>query len=98
MFLLYYFTVLQCDLLPIRPDHTVGRPGPRNEPGTGGLEAGKLSNQGYKRLFHIAEEPEDWKDVDCVQSFYSKCVPCDVKYNLIIKLESHDNDTEYLIR
>jgi hypothetical protein len=45
-----------------------------------------------------AEEPEDWKDVDCVQSFYSKCVPCDVKYNLIIKLETHDNDTEYLIR
>jgi len=42
--------------------------------------------------------PSEWKDVDCVQAFYSVCVPCDVDYDVIIKLETHDEDTEYLIR
>eukprot|EP00090_Calanus_glacialis_P034886 TRINITY_DN5916_c0_g1_i1.p1 TRINITY_DN5916_c0_g1~~TRINITY_DN5916_c0_g1_i1.p1 ORF type:complete len:411 (-),score=111.14 TRINITY_DN5916_c0_g1_i1:141-1373(-) len=42
--------------------------------------------------------PRDWRDVDCVQAFYSVCVPCDVEYDVIIKLETHDEDTEYLIR
>ena len=42
--------------------------------------------------------PRDWRGVDCVQAYYSVCVPCDVKYDVIIKLETHDQDTEYLIR
>jgi len=42
--------------------------------------------------------PKDWRDVDCVQAFYSVCVPCDVEYDVIIKLETADEDTEYLIR
>jgi len=44
------------------------------------------------------ETPKDWKVVDCVQAYYSVCAPCDVKYDVIIKLETHDEDTEYLIR
>ena len=42
--------------------------------------------------------PRDWRDIDCVQAFYSVCVPCDVEYDVIVKLETHDEDTEYLIR
>jgi len=42
--------------------------------------------------------PREWRDVDCVQSFYSVCIPCDVEYDVIIKLETHDEDTEFLIR
>ena len=26
------------------------------------------------------------------------CVPCDVEYDVILKLETHDDDTEFLIR
>ena len=43
-------------------------------------------------------EPKDWRVVDCVQAYYSVCAPCDVKYDVIIKLETHDEDTEFLIR
>ena len=32
------------------------------------------------------------------QAFYSVCVPCDVEYDVILKLETHDDDTEFLIR
>ena len=42
--------------------------------------------------------PKDWRVVDCVQAYYSVCAPCDVKYDVIIKLETHDEDTEFLIR
>jgi len=42
--------------------------------------------------------PRDWRKVDCVQAFYSVCVPCDVEYDLILKLESHEDDTEFLVR
>ena len=36
--------------------------------------------------------------MDCVQAFYSVCAPCDVEYNMVMKLETHDEDTEFLIR
>jgi len=55
----------------------------------------------WRYLTDLTEDlvhPKDWKDVDCVQAYYSVCVPCDVKYDVIIKLETHDEDTEYLIR
>ena len=42
--------------------------------------------------------PKDWRVVDCVQAYYSVCAPCDVKYDVIVKLETHDEDTEFLIR
>lgn len=42
--------------------------------------------------------PRDWRVVDCVRAFYSVCVPCDVEYDVILKLETHDDDTEFLIR
>jgi len=42
--------------------------------------------------------PGDWRAVDCVRAFYSVCAPCDVNYDVILKLETHDEDTEYLIR
>ena len=32
------------------------------------------------------------------QAYYSVCVPCDVEYDVILKLETHDDDSEYLIR
>ena len=32
------------------------------------------------------------------QAYYSVCVPCDVEYDVILKLETHDDDTEFLIR
>ena len=32
------------------------------------------------------------------QAYYSVCVPCDVEYDVIMKLETHDDDTEFLIR
>jgi len=44
------------------------------------------------------ERAKDWRSVDCVQSYYSMCFPCDVEYDLILKLESHSEDTEFLIR
>jgi len=47
-----------------------------------------------KNLVH----PKDWRVVDCVQAYYSVCVPCDVEYNVVIKLETHDADTEFMIR
>jgi len=43
-------------------------------------------------------DPGDWRTVDCVQAYYSVCVPCDVEYDVIMKLETHDDDTEFLIR
>jgi len=43
-------------------------------------------------------EPRDWRTVDCVQAYYAVCSPCEVKYDLILKLETHDEDTEFLIR
>jgi len=43
-------------------------------------------------------KPGDWRAVDCVQAYYSVCAPCDVEYNMILKLETHDEDTEFLIR
>ena len=52
-------------------------------------------------LLHQTDDlrhPREWRGVDCVQSYYSVCVPCDVEYDVIIKLETHDQDTEYLIR
>jgi len=55
----------------------------------------------WEYLTDITEDlvnPKEWRDVDCVQSFYSVCIPCDVEYDVIIKLETHDEDTEYLIR
>ena len=36
--------------------------------------------------------------MDSAQAFYSVCVPCDVQYDVILKLESHEEDTEYLVR
>lgn len=44
------------------------------------------------------ERPQHWRGVDCVQAYYSVCVPCDVQYDVIIKLETHDQDAEFLIR
>ena len=32
------------------------------------------------------------------QAYYSVCVPWDVEYDVIMKLETHDEDTEFLIR
>ena len=32
------------------------------------------------------------------QAYYSVCVPCDVEYDVILKLETHDDDAEFLIR
>jgi len=43
-------------------------------------------------------DPGDWRKVDCVQAYYSVCVPCDVEYDVILKLETHDDDSEFLIR
>ena len=42
--------------------------------------------------------PRDWKGVMTWKSYFSKCLPCDVKYDVIMKLETHDDDTEFLIR
>jgi len=42
--------------------------------------------------------PSDWRVVDCVRAYYSVCVPCDVNYDVILKLETHDDDTEYFVR
>jgi len=55
----------------------------------------------WRYLMDLTEdlvEPGDWRTVDCVQAFYSVCVPCDVEYDVILKLETHDDDTEFLIR
>jgi len=55
----------------------------------------------WRYLIDLTEdlvEPGDWRKVDCVQAYYSVCVPCDVEYDVILKLETHDDDTEFLIR
>jgi len=41
--------------------------------------------------------PRDWKGVMTWKSYYAKCLPCDVKYDVIIKLETHDEDERWLI-
>ena len=41
--------------------------------------------------------PRDWKGVMTWKSYYSKCLPCDVKYDVIMKLETHAEDEKWLI-
>jgi len=41
--------------------------------------------------------PRDWKGVMTWKSYYSKCLPCDVKYDVIMKLETHKEDEKWLI-
>ena len=41
--------------------------------------------------------PRDWKGVMTWKSYYAKCLPCDVKYDAILKLESHTEDEKWLI-
>ena len=41
--------------------------------------------------------PRDWKGVMTWKSYYSKCLPCDVKYDVIMKLETHTEDEKWLI-
>ena len=41
--------------------------------------------------------PRDWKGVMTWKSYSAKCLPCDVKYDVIIKLETHDEDERWLI-
>jgi len=41
--------------------------------------------------------PRDWKGVMTWKSFYAKCLPCDVKYDVIMKLETHTADEKWLI-
>merc|ERR1711971_376112 len=43
------------------------------------------------------ESPKDWKGVMTWKSYYAKCLPCDVKYDAILKLESHTEDEKWLI-
>ena len=43
------------------------------------------------------ESPRDWKGVMTWKSFYAKCLPCDVKYDAILKLETHTEDEKWLI-
>ena len=43
------------------------------------------------------ESPRDWKGVMTWKSYYSKCLPCDVKYDVIMKLETHADDEKWLI-
>jgi len=43
-------------------------------------------------------KPKEWRGVDCVQAYYSMCYPCNVEYDMILKLETHAEDTEFLIR
>ena len=41
--------------------------------------------------------PRDWRGVMTWKSYYSKCLPCDVKYDVIMKLETHTEDEKWLI-
>jgi len=41
--------------------------------------------------------PRDWKGVMTWKSYFSKCLPCDVKYDVIMKLETHTEDEKWLI-
>ena len=41
--------------------------------------------------------PRDWKGVMTWKSYFSKCLPCDVKYDVIMKLETHKEDEKWLI-
>ena len=41
--------------------------------------------------------PQDWKGVMTWKSYYSKCLPCDVKYDVIMKLETHTEDEKWII-
>jgi len=43
------------------------------------------------------ESPKDWKGVMTWKSYYAKCLPCDVKYDAIMKLETHTEDEKWLI-
>ena len=54
MFFLNYiiYTVLQCDLLPLRP-HGWGGPGPRLEPGPGGPESGTTTPPQNSTISHL---------------------------------------------
>jgi len=41
--------------------------------------------------------PRDWKGVMTWKSYTAKCLPCDVKYDVIMKLETHTEDEKWLI-
>ena len=41
--------------------------------------------------------PRDWKGVMTWKSYIAKCLPCDVKYDVIMKLETHTEDEKWLI-
>jgi len=43
------------------------------------------------------ETPRAWKGVMTWKSYFSKCLPCDVKYDAILKLETHTEDEKWLI-
>lgn len=43
------------------------------------------------------QSPRDWKGVMTWKSYYSKCLPCDVKYDVIMKLETHTEDEKWII-
>ena len=43
------------------------------------------------------DSPRDWKGVMTWKSYFSKCLPCDVKYDVIMKLETHTEDEKWLI-
>ena len=52
-FNILFYTVLQCDLTPLRPHcGEAPRPGTRLEPGTGDLEAGTLTSRPRWSSFH----------------------------------------------
>ncbi len=41
--------------------------------------------------------PKDWKGIMTWKSYTAKCLPCDVKYDVIMKLETHKEDERWLI-
>lgn len=41
--------------------------------------------------------PRDWKGIMTWKSYYAKCLPCDVKFDVIMKLETHTEDEKWLI-
>ena len=43
------------------------------------------------------QSPRDWKGVMTWKSYYSKCLPCDVKFDVIMKLETHTEDEKWII-
>lgn len=43
------------------------------------------------------KSPRDWKGVMTWKSYFAKCLPCDVKYDVILKLETHTADEKWLI-